>query len=67
MAEFLNLYKIKNLNTEVLSDFIDEEGLKDFIRYKQSLGESLDGYKIYCLNMENITPYLDIDELLKEE
>lgn len=55
MAEFLNLYKIQNLETGTITDFLSGEDLEDFIENKNG---DLTGYKVYSLNMENITPYL---------
>ena len=37
MADFLNLFKIKNLKTGTISDFVDEEGVHDFLIHLKTL------------------------------
>ena len=66
MADFLNLYKVKNLKTGKISDFLDEEELKDVVFHWKYDNKNIEDYAIYCLNMQNITPYLDIEKLLGE-
>ena len=66
MADFLNLYKVKNLKTGRISDFLTEEELKDVVFHWKYEGKKVEDYAVYCLNMQNITPYLDMGKLLEE-
>ena len=63
MADFINLYKIKNLKTGTISDFVDDEGMHDFLIHLKTENKSIQDYAIYSLNMENITKYMDLSEV----
>ena len=67
MADFLNLYKIKNVKTGVISDFVDNQGLEDFFSYLKAENKSIEDYAIYSLKMQNIAPYLDMEKLQWEQ
>ena len=55
MANTLTLYKIYNKQTNTLSDFIDHEGLNDFLLHLKYEGKSIEDYSIYSLPMYDIT------------
>ena len=67
MADFLNLYKIKNVKTGVIGDFVDNQGLEDFFSYLKAENKSIEDYAIYSLKMQNIAPYLDMEKLQWEQ
>lgn len=59
MGDYLTLYKIYNKKTNTLSDFVDHEGLHDFILNLNYEGKSIEDYAIYSLPMQDITKYID--------
>ena len=63
MTDYLTLYKIYNMKTNTLSDFVDHEGLHDFILNLNYEGKSIEDYRIYSLPMQDITRYLDFGKL----
>ena len=63
MAEHnLNLYKIFNKKENTISDFVDHEGLNDFLMYLKSEGKSIEDYEVFSLAMPCVTKYLDLEK-----
>lgn len=56
----MTLYRVKNTKTGETGGFIEEFGIECFLQYLKSINGDLTDYKIYAIDMEDVTDRIEV-------